>query len=88
MYEESKVLKSLSRVIRIDIPNKKLNVPREQNLGIKRLGMIDYLVKYCGWVRVNVNEPKVKIVKDIDYASTNKKKDAKQHPLTDKTKRK
>lgn len=87
MYEESKVLKSLSRIIRIDIPNKKLNVPKDQTLGIKQLGMIDFLVNHCGWVRVNVNGPKVKFVKDIDYASTNKKKDAKQHALTDKRKR-
>ena len=83
MYEESKVLKSLSRIIRIDIPNKKLNVPKDQTLGIKQLGMIDFLVNHCGWV----NGPKVKFVKDIDYASTNKKKDAKQHALTDKRKR-
>lgn len=87
MYEESKVLKSLSRIVRIDIPNKKLNVPKDQTLGIKQLGMIDFLVNHCGWVRINVNGPKVKFVKDIDYASTNKKKDAKQHSLTDKRKR-
>ena len=87
MYEESKVLKSLSRIIRIDIPNKKLNIPKDQTLGIKQLGMIDFLVNHCGWVKTTVNGPKVKFVKDIDYASTNKKKDAKQHALTDKRKR-
>lgn len=86
-HDESKDLKSLSKIARIDIPNKHINIPTGTHVGIKRLGMIDYLTHYCGWIAMKTNGPLVKQAA-VEFKSNNARKDSKQHALSDKTKKK
>lgn len=48
-YDENKCLQSISKVTQIDYNNKIIIGHPEVNIGIRRLGKIDYLINYCGW---------------------------------------
>lgn len=48
-YDENKCLQSISKVTQIDYSGKTIIGHPDVNIGIRRLGKIDYLCNYCGW---------------------------------------
>ena len=49
-YDENKCLQSISKVTQIDYSSKTIIGHPDVNIGIRRLGKIDYLCNYCGWI--------------------------------------
>jgi hypothetical protein len=49
-YDENKCLSSISKVTQIDYSSKTIIGHPDVNIGIRRLGKIDYLCNYCGWI--------------------------------------
>jgi len=49
-YDENKCLQSISKVTQIDYSGKTIIGHPDVNIGIRRLGKIDYLCNYCGWI--------------------------------------
>lgn len=54
-YDESKCLRSIAKVCKVDWGRKRIVVSKGTIIGIKRLGMLDYLAHYCGYVVVFTN---------------------------------
>lgn len=90
-HDESKDLRSFSRVGKVSIGDKTLRLSKYANVGIKTWGKIDFLTHYCGWMLIwdnnaiggslfNVNNEQQSSTRDI-------KKAKKEHKLSDKTKR-
>lgn len=48
-HDESKDLRSVSRVAKINISDKTIKCSKSAVIGIHMWGKIDYLTKYCGW---------------------------------------
>lgn len=91
-HDENKDLKSISKVARIDYSNKTINYNRSTIIGIRRWGKIDFLVNYCGWRLINAYGVVAGGYIDNNVAAKktyarNSKRSAKEHKLTDKTKR-
>lgn len=91
-HDENKDLRSIARVARIDYSNKTINYSKSTVIGIRRWGKIDFLVNYCGWRLVNANGVIAGgyIEDDVTTKKTyarDSKRSAKEHKLTDKTKR-
>lgn len=90
-HDENKDLRSIAKIARVDYSNKTINYSKSTIIGIRRWGKIDFLVNYCGWRLVNAGG--VVIGYANDNANINKtytrdsKRSAKEHKLTDKTKR-
>ena len=90
-HDENKDLRSIAKIARIDYSNKTINYSKSTVIGIRRWGKIDFLVNYCGWRLVNTNG----VVAGYANENANSKKtyardskrSAKEHKLTDKTKR-
>ena len=94
-HDENKDLRSVAQVCRVNYSDKTITYDPNAMIGIRRWGKIDYLVHYCGWhlIRMkgagsggylggnsnNTNSTKT-------YARDSKRS-AKEHKLTDKTKR-
>lgn len=57
MHDENTCVRSLSKVCRID--GNTIKARKDAVIGIKRLGMIDYLTKYRGYVFIYDNSAKV-----------------------------
>lgn len=88
-HDEKKCLRSLSKVCRID--GNIIVANRDANVGIHRLGMIDYLTHYCGYYFHFVAKgatPKVINFSDDNTANSVRaaKKARKEHKLTNKKK--
>lgn len=92
-YDENKVLKSISRVAKINYGNKTIHVSKNAIIGIHTQGKIDFLTKYCKWHLIwdnnagiggYINDSSENTVKP---KNTNAKKAAKQHDLTNKNKK-
>lgn len=89
-HDESKDLKSIGKVAFINYAAKCITISKQNPLGIRRLGMLDYLTHYCGWrayytgdlVKATIKTPFVEVTKH-----KNVKKEEKQHALTNKKKR-
>ena len=94
-HDENKCLRSFKRIGRIDMYDKILQAPKNAVIGIHLWGKIDYLTKYCGWHFIwNNNATPVYIQNSDDYfdmvgkaSESVKKKQKKEHKLTDKTKK-
>lgn len=90
-HDENKDLRSLSKVAKISYGDKTIRASRTANIGIRRLGAIDFLTKYRGWIFIYDNSAGIggyfgsnetkKSVRDIKHEKKTPK-------LTDKTKRK
>lgn len=52
-HDEDKVLKSFSRIGRVNSERKTLHVSNGAVVGIKMWGKIDYLTHYRGWTLVS-----------------------------------
>lgn len=55
-HDESKDLRLVSRVCRIDYAQHQLSAPKWATIGIHMWGKIDYLIHYCGWTFIWNNE--------------------------------
>lgn len=88
-HDEEKDLRSLKKVAFINFVEKTITVSKS-SLGIKRLGMLDFLIKK-GWRILNADNKVVTTYKgsDEDKQSVRQiKKEKKASKLTDKTKTK
>ena len=90
-HDENKDLRSFSRIGKVNYGDKTLQASKTATIGIRLWGKIDYLTHYCGWHFMWNNAIGVGVVNTTandDSSSKPSKKAAKEHKLTDKTKRK
>lgn len=86
-HDESKDLRSFTRIGKVDYSNKTLHTSRNATIGIKLWGKIDYLTHYCGWFLVWDGAKGSQIERDVDSAPTlNRKKEVKQAVVKPKRK--
>lgn len=90
-HDESKDLRSFSRIGKVSYGDKTLQAPKSAIIGNGMWGKIDYLTHYCGW-RFYWNNSAVKsfVTNDSNDRNTSArevKKAKKEYKLTDKTKR-
>lgn len=91
-HDENKDLRSVSQVAKIDYSTHTINYSPSAIIGIRRWGKIDFLVNYCGWRLIRVGGAGTGgyigdgITISKSYARDSKRS-AKEHKLTDKTKR-
>lgn len=84
-HDENKDLRLFSKVGKVNYGSKTLKASKSANIGIRMLGKIDYLTKYCGWHFVWDNSVAV-----YNYSSEDKpksrelKKKNKEPKLTNK----
>lgn len=94
-HDENKDLRSVARVCRVNYSDKTITYDPNAMIGIRRWGKIDYLVHYCGWHLIRLrgagsggyiggNSNNTNSTKTYTRDS---KRFAKEHKLTDKTKR-
>lgn len=89
-HDESKDLRLVGRVCKINFSDRTITCNKQTILGIHMLGKIDYLTHYCGWSFFKTNEillPR----RENDGNSKKKltredKKNNKEHKLTNKKK--
>lgn len=89
-HDESKDLRSFSRIGRVDYHDKTLQCSKNATIGIHLWGKIDYLTKYCGWHFIWNNSAGVSYYQneeDNNKSSRVQKKVKKEPKLTDKTKK-
>jgi len=86
-HDESRDLRSVSRIARVDYSNKSIQASKSATIGIHMWGKLDYLTKYCGWHFFWNNDVGTFIQND-DVPTTSKKKVKKEHELTDKRNKK
>ena len=89
-HDENKDLRSVSRVCKIDYGSKTLICKDKSAVGIHTWGKIDYLTRHCGWYFVYDKSATISNrVGDNPTTSVREaKKIAKEHKLSDKTKKK
>ena len=93
-HDENKDLRSVAQVCRVNYSDKTISYDPNTLIGIRRWGKIDYLVHYCGWHLIRLRgagtggyvDKANTITSDKTYARDSKRQ-AKEHKLTDKTKR-
>lgn len=91
-HDENKDLRSFSRIGKVNYGDKTLQASRSATIGIHMWGKIDYLTHYRGWHfmynnSIGVGTVNVNLDNSIENTKSTKKS-AKEHKLTDKTKRK
>lgn len=92
-HDESKDLRLVGRIVKIDYSNKTIQAPKTVTIGIRTWGRIDYLVNYCGWYFIWNNEVKLqaKTSNAEDNTNTKRKREAKklakENTLTNKKKK-
>lgn len=93
-HDENKDLRSVAQVCRVNYSDKSISYDPNTLIGIRRWGKIDYLVHYCGWRLYRIKGAGVggyagkanTTTSNKTYARDSKRQ-AKEHKLTDKTKR-
>lgn len=94
-HDENKDLRSVAQVCRVNYSDKTISYDPNAMIGIRRWGKIDYLVHYCGWHLIRLRGAGTGGYIGGNFNSTNNnktyaresKRSAKEHKLTDKTKR-
>lgn len=93
-HDENKDLRSVAQVCRVNYSDKTISYDPNALIGIRRWGKIDYLVHYCGWHLIRLRGAGTGgYVGKANTTTSNKtyardsKRQAKEHKLTDKTKR-
>lgn len=93
-HDENKDLRSVAQVCRVNYSDKSISYDPNTLIGIRRWGKIDYLVHYCGWHLIRLRGAGTGGYIGGNSNSTNNKtyardskRSAKEHKLTDKTKR-
>lgn len=76
IHDENKDVRLLSKIAKINQGNKSIIVKRDQIIGNKRWGRIDFLCHYCGYhlVREDGVVPTVIVEKDNKYKKDEVKK--------------
>ena len=84
-YDENSAIRSLTKIAKIGVANKTINVRKDTLIGIRRWAKIDYLIKvhhyhlvYDGTVKVSPN------LDDSKQSVRDLKKQRKEHKLKDK----
>lgn len=89
-HDESKDLRLISRIARVNLSDKTIRASKSAIIGNKSWGRIDFLTHYCGWHFVwdnsaGVGGYKPKVEQNENFTSnTNARKAEKEHKLTDK----
>lgn len=86
-HDESKVLKYVSRIAKID--GNRIIIPINAVIDIHTWGIIDFLVHYCGYVisrGSNTIKPSNLNFEDATVSAREAKKIKKEHKLTNKKK--
>lgn len=84
-HDESKDLRSFSKVGRVNRGDKTLRTPKGSLIGIKMWGKIDFLIHYCGWTLVWDNHAfGNRHVENDDDNKVDYKKIKKEHKLANK----
>lgn len=91
-HDESKDIRLISRIAKIDYSNKTIQAPKNSIIGNRSWGRIDFLTHYHGWTflwnnSVHIAE-KLSTSDDIVKHKRDIKKVAKENTLTDKRKKK
>ena len=89
-HDENKVLRSVSRIAKIDYGSKSIKCSKNATIGIHMWGKIDYLTNYCGWYFNLDNSAGVgynPFATDSTSSARAQKKVKKEPKLTDKTKK-
>ena len=89
-HDENKDLRLFSRIGKVNIVSKTLKASKNQLIGIRMWGRIDFLTHYCGYTFIWDNSAGVGISTLDTDNSINKrdfKKAKKEHQLSNKTKR-
>lgn len=91
-HDESKDVRLVSRIAKINFANKTIRVSKNQPIGIRTWGRIDFLTNYCGYVLVYDGSVPVTFItssNNLDDSKTKKKQakqDAKDKTLKNKKK--
>lgn len=84
-HDESKDLRSVGRVARVNYSTKTISAPKTAVIGNTRWGRIDYLTHYCGWSFVWDNSATVKrVFNEAADADKKKKRQPKQQKAPNK----
>ena len=90
-HDENQDVRILMRKVYVNVGQKTIRAPKGAIIGNKSWGRIDYLCHYCGYHFIWDNSATITKdnYEDADKKSTlhNAKRAAKEHNLTDKTKR-
>lgn len=86
-HDESKCLRSFSRIGKVGYGDKTLKCSKEAIIGIHMWGKIDFLTHYCGWTLIYDNRVIVNNKVDGDDNSRPAKKIKKEHKLANKYKK-
>lgn len=91
-HDESKDIRLISRIAKIDYSNRTIQAPKTSIIGNRSWGRIDFLTHYCGWTFLWNNSVSIvgRLVTNDDVAKRKRdiKKAAKENTLTDKRKKK
>lgn len=89
-HDESKDLRSVSKVAKINISDKTIKCSKSAVIGIHMWGKIDYLTHYCGWRLIYDNN--IVISNEDNTSEKDKKKELKkakkEHKLQNKNSKK
>ena len=87
-HDENKDVRLVSRITKVNTVNKTIKASKDALIGIRTWGRIDFLTNFCGYIFVWDNSAGTGMsTNDSDGSSKRNKKQKKEHPLTDKTKR-
>lgn len=87
-HDENKDLRSVSKIAKVNLGDKTIQVSKNTNIGIHMWGKIDFLTHYCGWHFIWNNSAGVGGYSYNESTSAREaKKIKKEHKLTDKTKK-
>lgn len=87
-HDENKDLRLFSRIGKVDSITKTLKANKNQLIGIRMWGRIDYLTKYCGYVFIRDNSINANVANNDNNSSNYRdlKKARKEKQLTNKKK--
>lgn len=85
-HDENKDLRLFSRIGKVDTITKTLKANKNQLIGIRMWGRIDYLTKYCGYVFIRDNSINANVANNDNNSSNYRdlKKARKEKQLTNK----
>ena len=84
VHDENKDVRLLSKIARINQGNKSIIIRRDQVIGNKRWGRIDFLCHYCGYHLVREDGAVVNISVNDDRNDKRKKDELKKKKLNKK----
>lgn len=91
-HDESKDLRLISKITKVDYSDKTIQAAKSSIIGIRSWGRIDYLTNYCGWHFIWNNNVRVRSNRTSDdEPNKNRKRElkkaAKEQTLTNKKKK-